>query len=350
MKNNLKKLRTLIGHIDTVIVKSISSVKILSPVYYLFKPNFWREQWGVISGRAKYYENIQNKKGNEFHLRRNIHRIEKGILMKPRKDVFAESYIMNTVENYLQLKEKNYYESTLKWAKDVLVNYFEVTDEKKSRILSDAKNKFYSYTDTDIESEQNENFVPYIRDVRSFPKISIEDLEGLAKYRRSVRWFLDKKIDFDIIDKSIDVASQSPSACNRLPYQYKVFQNKEDIIKIAGSAMGTSGYLNNIPNLIAIVGDLSAYPHERDRHLIYIDSSLSAMSFLYSLEVQGVSSCVINWPDIEKREKRISKHLNLKPYEKVTMLIAFGYADPNGMVAYSKKKDLKTMRNYERLQ
>lgn len=105
--------------------------------------------------------------------------------------------------------------------------------------------------------------------------------------------------------------------------------------------MGTTGYADNIPLLIAVVGDLSAYFDERDRHVIYIDSSLSAMSFTLALETLGLSSCIINWPDIEIKEKKIQSILKLDNYQRVTMLISVGYADPEGMIPFSCKKDVK---------
>jgi len=98
--------------------------------------------------------------------------------------------------------------------------------------------------------------------------------------------------------------------------------------------------------LCAVIGDLSAYYGERDRHGIYIDSSLSIMSFMYALETLGLSSCPLNWPDIETLERRAENLLELKRHERVIMFIAIGYPDPQGLVAYSQKKDLHSLRSF----
>ena len=86
--------------------------------------------------------------------------------------------------------------------------------------------------------------------------------------------------------------------------------------------MGTSGYSYNIPSIVVVVGDLSSYFSERDRHVIYIDASLAAMTFMLTLETMGLSSCPINWPDIEKLERKMKKKLSLKSYERPVMLIS----------------------------
>jgi nitroreductase len=95
-----------------------------------------------------------------------------------------------------------------------------------------------------------------------------------------------------------------------------------------------------------LVGRLRAYFDPRDRHVIYIDASLAAMAFQFALEVQGVGSCCINWPDVRDREQKIGQLLGLAPDERVIMLISFGYPDPTGLVPYSQKKSLDELRRY----
>src|SRR5690606_12359360 len=108
--------------------------------------------------------------------------------------------------------------------------------------------------------------------------------------------------------------------------------------KIAACAGGTTGFSENIPSIVVVVGDLSAYPSERDRHLIYIDGALATMQFILALQAQGLSSCCINWPEVERSEKRIRGIIDLKVHERIIMLLAVGYADPQGGIPYSQKK------------
>ncbi|MEZ2457724.1 nitroreductase family protein [Salinicoccus roseus] len=343
MKKKLRQIKKSISEIDNKIIKICYNNTLLTSIYYFIKPSFWREEKAVLYGRYQYQKNSSASIGNIFFLRRSIHRLEKGILMRPRREVFAESYIYDTVNSYLKLKEDGGGWSTVDWAHDVLTNYFEVVNSAKSSKIKLAESKFNEFSFHPLRKKM---MIPYNRDNKDKPNISIEEFEKLAIYRRSVRWFLEKPIKRSIIEKAVHVAGYSPSACNRIPYKFRVFDDFDKVKEIANCAMGTAGYLDNIPSIIAVVGDLSAYPNERDRHLIYIDSSLATMSFVYALELQGVSSCIINWPDIEKREKQISKILSLKPYERVTMLIAVGYEDNKGMVAFSKKKEITEMVSY----
>ena len=95
-----------------------------------------------------------------------------------------------------------------------------------------------------------------------------------------------------------------------------------------------------------ILGELSNYTDERDRHLIYIDGSLAAMSFCLAAEAQGLSTCLINWPDIEERERRMDRLLGTRPDQRVVMCFAVGYPDPDGLVPRSTKKPIELLRSF----
>ena len=94
---------------------------------------------------------------------------------------------------------------------------------------------------------------------------------------------------------------------------------------------------------------LDAYFDERDRHVIYIDASLAAMTFMLALETLGLSSCPINWQDVAEFESKIRNILQLKTIERPVMLISCGYPDKDAKVPFSEKKDLDEIRSYNKL-
>ncbi|MNC23920.1 Nitroreductase family protein [compost metagenome] len=62
------------------------------------------------------------------------------------------------------------------------------------------------------------------------------------------------------------------------------------------------------------------------------------MQLMLALETLGLSTCPINWPDIEERERMLSDKIGLSYHERPIMLLAVGYADPVGGIPYSQKK------------
>src|SRR5690606_8912474 len=174
--------------------------------------------------------------------------------------------------------------------------------------------------------------------------ISYESLELLAQQRRSVRWSEQKPVERELIDKALLVARQAPTACNRIPYEFRVFDDPTLARAIAAIPFGAAGYGENVPAIAVVVGKLESYFSPRDRHAIYVDSSLASMQFILALETLGLSSSVINWPDFEPLEAKMQRRLSLDTSDRVIMLIGFGYAHEEGLVPYSAKKDLDTFR------
>jgi nitroreductase len=162
-----------------------------------------------------------------------------------------------------------------------------------------------------------------------------------------VRWFEQRTVPRQLVEQALAAAAQAPSACNRQPFLFRYFERPEDAQRVAGIAMGTSGYAQNIPALVVVLGDLSCYPEERDRHVPYIDASLAAMQFMLALETLGLASCPINWPDIEYRERLMDRELALPRYLRPVMLIALGYPDPQGGVPFSAKKPVEALLRLE---
>lgn len=348
--------KRLVAAADYWLVKFCSRSQFLSGLYYAcFNPAFRREQQAVLSGRVKYHEDVQLPTDSSALLRRNTHRLEKGLLMRPRHDIFALDYIEETVgcyERAISARCQQTLHSTatvsedeIEWAHDVIHEYFSVTiDHPRTRKL---RQRFASLAPPSHSHNHScSRKIPYCRDLSQPPSVSYEQLHQLARRRRTVRWFLDQPVPRKSIDRAIQVAAQSPSACNRQPFYFRVIDDPSLLRKVSELPMGTAGYAHNIPAMIVIIGRMRNYPSERDRHLIYIDGSLAAMSLIFALEVQELSSCCINWPDIESKEKAMTNLLQLAPDERPIMCLAVGYADPDAMVACSTKKPLGQLRKF----
>ncbi|SFG33235.1 nitroreductase family protein [Pontibacter chinhatensis] len=340
------KVRAIEDYLPRLCYKS----RLLSNLYYILNSKFSREHQAVLAGRVKHIKEAKETKANYYLLVRNTHRIEKGLLMKPRRAVFGKEYITETIDSFegvWSVSKKDKSNSQIKWFYDVLSEYFGTSGEDElikhnhkrfEKIINGAHTNFC--TSTEVKS------IPYYRNTMNKVSIDFESFFKLTKYRRSVRWFLDERVPRELIDKAILAANQSPSACNRQPFEFRIFDDPELVKRVVKIPMGTKGYGQSIPVMIVVVGNLDAYFDERDRHIIYIDASLACMSFMLALETLGLGSCPINWPDIETKEIEMEKLLNLKKHQRPIMCIGLGYPDPEGMVAFSEKRPLDQIRQY----
>lgn len=325
-------LKAQIYRCKTLIMRAFCSHGWLASAYFfLFDRSFDREHLAVLRGQLAFKAANKHPADSSPLLRRNVHRLEKGLLMRPQRPVFAEDYIAETVDIFVRAAaQTSFSASELSWANDVLQRYFATVDHTK--IIAQAYQRFHA-----AKAPSDGEKVPFSYQQLTDTSVTYADFLALCQRRHSVRWFDAKQPDRADILRAVTAAAEAPSACNRQPFSFRLFY-AEQAQAIAELAMGTVGFAKNIPALLVVVGDLSAYKETRDRHLIYIDASLAAMQLMLALETLGLASCPINWPDIEVREARMQQALQLDSIERPVMLIAIGYADPTGLVAYSEKK------------
>jgi len=327
---------------DSTFVRICSLLPFGEVIYYsIFNKSFLREMKSVFRGKIEYLRALSSEGGGNGLLRRNIHRIEKGLSMKNRRATFATDYIEETVNAFcsyssvLSEKQRMLPSTEYAWFRDVLAKYFETSGDDAR--IERAKGSFLAQS----ADEEMTDCVPFLRDLATPLNCSYDSLMQLAVRRRSVRWFLDKQVPRDLVEKAIEVGLYSASACNRQPFSFRIFDDPKRAAKIAQLAMGTTGYNDQIPCIIVVLGHLDAYFAERDRHLIYIDSSLAVTPMMMACETLGLSTCAINWPDIEARETLMQAELNLSSWERPIMLLAVGYPDPEVKVPRSVKKEIK---------
>ena len=306
-------------------------------LYALLSGQYAREHRAVMYGRGLYAREVESEMLSSVRLRRNVHRLEKGLSMDRRRAVFGTEYIGESLSSYdlvLQAHRRANAPASpeLQWAHDVLSLYFQQSGSHPE--IDRSKTRFQA-----LEHRcEFQGAVPFRRDLTKGDAIDVEELGALAERRRSVRSFQARPVPRGMIDEALRIAALSPTACNRQPYRYFIFDEPDLIATISTMPPGVNGFQTDIPVFVAIVGQLRNYFSERDRRLIYIDSALSAMSFALALEVQGLATCMINWADLPGPERRVNKFLDLEPDERVVMCMAIGWPNENSLVPASIKK------------
>lgn len=296
--------------------------QLLSKFYYFLIP---------LYNGTKLFNNNQI---NIYTLKRNIHRIEKGLIQKNRKAVFAQDFILETVFAYHLNKSSSTVDiEILSWVEAVLDAYFKAVDKSAPMIMEAWT--YFQGLNPDNKQPKNK---PYLISERPHLSVSYADLLDLSRRRRSVRHFTEKLVDEQIVKKALAVAAQAPSACNRQAFRFLFFNNPEVVSKIAKITGGVSGY--ELPALIIIISDYSAYADARDIKSPIIDASLAAMSFCYALETLGLSSVCINWPCEVAFDEMLRKIVAIEKNESVIMLLGLGYPAPDAVIPFSAKKSV----------
>lgn len=299
--------------------------------------------WEMLAVKQLRYKFLALKNGvtlnklskrNVFNLRRDIHRIEKGLSYPSYKKIFAADYILNTVNNFnICLEDGLLDESTKSWAYSVLKLYFEVISEFSDYPNVESAKALFQKISNGIEILKE---TPYPSSSRPISNITYDELLNLSIRRRSVRYFTEKEVSIDVVRKAYDIAKYAPSACNRQAFQFLFYNDPEIVKKLSAVPGGVSGY--ELPSVVVVVGRYDGYFDIRDINAPIIDSSLAIMSFLYAAETLGLGTVCINWPNLLDREEKIRKIINIESSEVVVMLIGLGYPLDTGKVPFSGKR------------
>ncbi|WP_439443718.1 nitroreductase family protein [Listeria aquatica] len=232
------------------------------------------------------------------------HSIEKGLSHENIRLGFGKKTILYLLDNMSIYSKNNYdledpvYLNAVSIAKEYVhlhknnsfnINYI---PKKYEKLVTDCENSSLSLGGIKKFSSTTENRNKY----RNF--------EELALNRHSVRDFSERPVDVSLIQSSIQIATKSPSVCNRQSSRVYILRDKDKIAKALQIQGGFNGY-EIPPCLIAVTTDTRYFVNITERNQIYIDGGIFGMSLLYALEYNDLAACALNMMFDSTKEKKL---------------------------------------------
>ncbi len=140
--------------------------------------------------------------------------------------------------------------------------------------------------------------------------------------RRSIRKYLDKSVNPDLVQEILRAAMFAPSGCNKQPWHFVVFDDKDKILQIKDMHPYASA-LSTAPVCIMVCGDTQK---EMAEGFYQVDCSAAIENMLLAANALGLDTCwmgIYPWKDVmENFSKTFALPNNVKPFA----LISLGYA------------------------
>ncbi len=143
---------------------------------------------------------------------------------------------------------------------------------------------------------------------------------GLIKERRSIRSFLDKKVEKEKIEKLVEAAIWSPSASNLQPWHIVILQREENIKRAKTFSPGVSGKPAAL--IIFCIDSKKAYEEggkDEAEVLCYMDIAIAAQNVCLVAADLGLGSCIIR--SFNKRALKEIFDIEHEP----ELMVAIGY-------------------------
>ncbi|WP_048727048.1 nitroreductase family protein [Carnobacterium sp. 1290_CSPC] len=163
--------------------------------------------------------------------------------------------------------------------------------------------------------------------------VNLENIKNTLNYpfdqfsssRMSVRDYENSIVNLELVEEAINIASHTPSVCNRQPWKVYVIENKDKIVEALNIQKGLNlNERNNVPLLLAITVDTSYYSSDKERNEPFVDGGLFSMSLLYALHFKGLAACSLNANMSNKDLIEEHKLLGTKNSERLIMFVSVG--------------------------
>jgi nitroreductase len=156
--------------------------------------------------------------------------------------------------------------------------------------------------------------------------------------RRSIRSYLDKPIDREIIIALLKVATAAPTAINCQPWEFIVVDDVEKLSQIK-KEMVFARY--NAPVAIIVCGNMDLARKGIEQEFWVQDCSAAVENILIAATSFGLGSVWIGIYPIENRIKLLRKMFNIPEYVVPLSIVYIGYA--------AEEKEPRTRYNEKRV-
>ena len=302
--------------------------------------HFWRL---TVKYNASNYTDKDIQK-MQYTLLRENHTIEKGMSLRNPKKGFGQEKVKNLLvrlNKYVDLYAKedldflNYPLSTIKGYIDytkengveipLIEKEFIKLQERIGKTKVDTHAGIIPITREEIINSCNQNF------------------ESLLYSRHSIRYFDDKPVSKDLIEKALILAQRTPSACNRQGWLTHVFMGNHSV-KLIKWQGGSTGFEDEIRCCILVTANLKAFL-SYEVHQAYVDGGLYAMNLINSLHSLGLGTIPLSCGFYRDKLKGLA-NFNIPENEVPILIIGIGHLQPHFKVAVSERKDISVTNTY----
>lgn len=256
----------------------------------------------------------------EAQLTRDYHRVEKGLSLPVPRQPFGKE-----VAHRLAVG--------LRAVDDNSADYVAF-----SRTALDALNRWNIACEIDKAIS-----TPITRDSTWGPIVRAENVslfEHFFTSRRSVRGFAPEKLDMSVVRKSVGLAINTPSVCNRQAFRVHAFTDRDEIESVLSLQNGNRGFRETVPVALIITVDARKFAGPSERNQRWVDGGMFAMTLGWALHAMGVASCYLNWSMTSDQTAKLRRAARIPEHEDVVTLMAIGWAPDVFRVARSPRRAL----------
>ena len=173
------------------------------------------------------------------------------------------------------------------------------------------------------------------------------EFKEILRRRRSVRKYLSRPVEREVLDTVLREALAAPSSRNSHSTHLRVVTDPETIARIARMRDYGSAFLEHAPAVVLVEGDRTATDLWRE------NAAITATALLFAATDAGLASCWVHvngrpclkdQPDGAQAEDYLREFLPVPAEHGILCAVALGYSDPAGFdflglnLSFSRRK------------
>lgn len=296
--------------------------------------HFWRL---TVNYNASHHTDDDIQK-MQYTLSRETHTIEKGMSMRNPRNGFGQQKVLNLIgrlnvycDRYMR-QDRQFLEYPL----STIQSYIEYTNKTGVEIHEIEKTFHNLLVKSNYEGISGKAGVMEESKENILSKCN-KNFESLLYSRHSIRYFSDEPVSDEKINKALELAQRTPSACNRQGWLTHIYRAPKSIELIKWQG-GSRGFEDEIKCAILVTANFKAFL-SYEVHQAYIDGGLYAMNLINALHSLGVGTIPLSCGFLYERLKKL-KGFGIQEYEAPIVIIGVGNLPEIFKVAVSERKQV----------
>ena len=309
--------------------------------------SLWKDIFYFHKLTIKYNASIHTDNDIEkmqYTLLRENHTIEKGLSLKNPRKGFGQQKVLKLLKRL-----NKYFDVYGKTDKEFLIyplgtikHYIHYTKSTGVEIpIIEREDKILMEKSGFVDVKEQGGIIQVSKD--EILKKCNSSFESLLNSRHSIRYFSKETVTKDIIEKALNLAQRTPSACNRQGWHTHVFQGEESVRLIKWQG-GSHGFEDEIRTSILVTANLKAFLYY-EIHQAYIDGGLYAMNLINALHSLGLGTIPLSCGFTHDKLKGLAD-FDIPKNEVPIVIIGVGNLLENFNVAISKRKNINLTNKF----
>ncbi|MEP1870511.1 MAG: nitroreductase family protein [Paraglaciecola sp.] len=156
-----------------------------------------------------------------------------------------------------------------------------------------------------------------------------------SESRSSLRNYSAERVSQETLKQALDLARNTPSACNRQSVRVHLYRDLTEISKILEVQGGNRGFGHLANFLIAVTFKPKIYFEQNERNSGHVDGGMYAMNILYALHCNKLAACILNAAHAPAKDKKMRSVANIPDDEIFVAFIAGGIPPDDFKIARS---------------